>query len=197
MRKINLVYIITKLELGGAQKQLLSLIRQLDREKFNVFLFTAREGLMMQDALSIPDLTLSKSRCLERAINPLKDILALIEIYLFIKKNKADIVHTHSSKAGILGRLAAGFAKVNLVLHTVHGWSFNDYQPGWKRGFFIWLERLAAAFTHKIIVVSQHDKVKGLANRIGSDYQYHLIRYGISYSDFAIKDQKIKEELYI
>jgi len=81
MQAMNLLYVITKLELGGAQKQLLSLIRHLDKEKFRLFLFTAKDGLLLSEALSINGLTLKKSRCLERPINPLKDLLALIEIY--------------------------------------------------------------------------------------------------------------------
>lgn len=195
MAKINLLYVITKLELGGAQKQLLSLIRNLDKERFNILLFTAWEGLLVKEASSIEGLTLKRSRRLERAINPFQDLLALIEIYRFIKINKVDIVHTHSSKAGILGRLAARLARARVILHTVHGWSFNNYQPDLRRSFFIWLERIIAEFTDKLIVVSRHDKDTGLANRIGRPEQYALIRYGLDYGEFAVQDKTIKEEL--
>lgn len=194
MRKSNLLYIITKLELGGAQKQLLNLIRRLDKERFNILLFTAREGLLVADVSSIPGLTLNRSRHLERTINPFKDFLALIEIFLFIKKNKVDIVHTHSSKAGILGRFAAKLAKAKTVVHTVHGWSFNNCQSNLKRNFFIWLERIAAEFTDKLIVVSGHDMDIGLENRIGTTSKYTVIRYGIDYREFAIKEKNTKKE---
>ncbi len=197
MRSINLLYVITKLELGGAQKQLLSLIRHLDKKRFRLFLFTAEDGLLLPEALSINGLTINKSTCLERPINLLKDLLALIEIYRFIKKNNIEIVHTHSSKAGILGRLAARVAKVRIILHTVHGWSFNDYQPSMVRLFFIWLERLIARFTDRLIVVSDYDKQKGLWNRIGKEDKYSLIHYGIDFSEFGTKDQNIRKELRI
>ncbi len=197
MQRINLLYVITKLELGGAQKQLLSLIRHLDNKRFRLFLFTAKDGLLLTEALSIKGLTIKKSRCLGRTINPLKDLLALIEIYRFIKKNNIEIVHTHSSKAGIVGRWAAKLAKTKVILHTVHGWSFNDYQPRPVRRLFIWLERSAAQFTDRIIVVSDYDKRKGLGNHIGADNKYVLIRYGIDYSEFDIKEQNIREELKI
>ncbi|MCX5702766.1 MAG: glycosyltransferase, partial [Candidatus Omnitrophica bacterium] len=128
---------VTKLELGGAQKQLLSLIAHLNKERFHLFLFVAQEGLLLSEALSIKGITIIKSRCLERAINPIKDLLALIEIYWFIKKNNIEVVHTHSSKAGILGRLAARLARIKVIIHTVHGWSFNDCQPALVRRFFI------------------------------------------------------------
>lgn len=199
MRKLKILYVITKLELGGAQKQLLSLISNLDKESFEVFLFTARRGLLLEDALSISGLTLKKSRFLERAINPFKDLVALIEIHRFIKENNIDIVHTHSSKAGILGRLAARLAKVKIILHTVHGWSFNDYQPFFLRRIFVWLERKIASFTHRIIVVSESDKQNGLNNRIGEEDKYILIRYGIDYSEFlkSVQPHAVRQGLGI
>lgn len=197
MQRTNILFVITKLELGGAQKQLLSLLSHLDKQKFNPFLFTAQRGLLVQEALSINGLTLQRSKFLERPINPLKDISAFIELYLFIKKNNIEIVHTHSSKAGILGCWAAKLAKVKIIIHTIHGWSFNDYQRSLFRIFFIWLERLSAHFTDKLIVVSSYDKQKGLDNRIGKKDKYTLIRYGIDYAAFDIKDENIKKELGI
>ena len=197
MPKINLLYVITKLELGGAQKHLLDLITHLDKRRYNIFLITCAEGLLIQDALSIEGLTLKCSSFLERPINPLKDVLALIEIYRFIKTSKIDIVHTHSSKAGILGRLAAKLAKTRLILHTVHGWSFNNHQSFFCRNFYICLERFCAQFTDKLIVVSRHDKQKGLENHIGDEDRYILIRYGINSLEFGLKDQDIKKDLGI
>jgi len=197
MQKINILYVITKLELGGAQKQLLSLLGHLDKEKFAAFLFTAKGGELFPDASSISGIKIKRSIFLGRPIRPLKDILALIEIYLFIKKNDVAVVHTHSSKAGILGRCAAGLAKTRIIIHTVHGWSFNDCQPAICRKLFIWLERFAARFTDRLIVVSAHDKEKGLRNRIGSENKYVLIRYGIDYAEFGKGVQDIKQELGI
>jgi len=197
MQRIKLLYVITELELGGAQKQLLSLISHLDEERFEPFLFTAGKGLLLPEALSIKRLTVKRSLFLERNINPLKDIFALAEIYFFIKKNNIEIVHTHSSKAGILGRIAAGCAKVRVIVHTVHGWPFNDYQPVLFRKIFMGLEKLTAQFTDRIIVVSNHDKEKGIANRIGRENKYSLIRYGINHEEFAKTEKNVKEELGI
>ncbi|MDP2928228.1 MAG: glycosyltransferase family 4 protein [Candidatus Omnitrophota bacterium] len=190
MPKTNLLYIITKLELGGAQKQLLSLIKGLDKQAYNIFLFTAEDGLLIKEALALDGLTLKRSRFLERKINPLKDLLALIEIYGFIKKNRIQIVHTHSSKAGILGRLAAGLAKTKIIIHTVHGWSFHDYQSLIASRFYLFLEKICASFTSKIIVVSSWDKDKGLKNSVGREDQYVLIRYGIDYTDFQNREKR-------
>ena len=193
MPKINLAYVITKLELGGAQKQLLSLISNLDKQKYNVFLFTAKEGLLIPEASLINGVIFKKSKFLERLINPLKDILALGEIYCFLKKHRIQIVHTHSSKAGILGRLAAKLAKTTVIIHTVHGWSFNGYQSAIIKALYVFLEKICATFTSKIIVVSEFDKDKGLKSLIGCEKQYCLIRYGLDPGSF--KDVGKRHEL--
>ncbi|KPK97336.1 MAG: hypothetical protein AMJ95_09485 [Omnitrophica WOR_2 bacterium SM23_72] len=195
MRKINILYVITKLELGGAQKQLWNLICSLSKERYNIFLFTAREGLLMDDFFSLEGLTLRKSVNLQRRINPFKDFLSCLEIYHYIKKNDIDIVHTHSSKAGIVGRLAARAAGVKWIIHTVHGWSFNDFQSVLRQVFFIWLERWIACFTDRLVVVSEYDRAKGLSHRIGKCEQYRRISYGINQSDFLTKDNEARNRL--
>ncbi len=195
MQKIHLLFVITKLELGGAQKQLLNLLTHLDRQRYILSLITAREGLLVREVQSIENLRLIKSNTLERPINPIKDLLALWQIFNFIKQNEVDIVHTHSSKAGILGRWAGVLAGVKIILHTVHGWSFHKYQNLLFRKFIIWLERFTALFTTQLIVVSNHDLEKGLRNRIGRRDKYKLIRYGINYKDFTKKQEGLREEL--
>lgn len=182
--KINILFVVTKLELGGAQKQLLSLISRIDKHNYNLFLFTASTGLLLKDALSIPGLKVIQSKFLERQVNPVKDFLALLELSRFIKANHIKILHTHSSKAGIVARIAAKLAGVKIIVHTVHGWPFNDYQPVLLRSFFLFLEKFAAQFTKKIIVVSEHDFYKGINNNIGSRDKYLLLRYGIDFSEF-------------
>lgn len=198
-RRYNILYVVTKLELGGAQKQALSLMRHLNKEEYNISLFTAYAGLLMDEALDISGITIKKSRFLERPISPLKDLLALFEIYGFIKEKQIDIVHTHSSKAGIVGRLAAVLAKVRIIAHTVHGWSFNDDQPFWTRLLYIWLERWIGGFTNRLIVVSRYDQEKGLSNNIASEDRYSLIRYGIDFAEFSGKQTvgKVRQELGI
>lgn len=195
--KINLLYVITKLELGGAQTQLLSLIKGLDKDQYNVFLFTAERGVLVEEAVAIPSLNIHRSKWMERSIHPIKDLFAFLEVFHFIREKKIDIVHTHSSKAGILGRWAAYFAKTKRILHTVHGWSFNDFQRAWVRNFCVWLEKITAQITDQIIVVSEHDKQKGLNCQIGNKAQYHLVRYGIEKTRFETHDRLIRKELGI
>ncbi|MFA6130397.1 MAG: glycosyltransferase family 4 protein [Candidatus Omnitrophota bacterium] len=183
-RKINILYIITKLELGGAQKQLLSLVRGLDKERFNPYILTAFNGLLIDAAEEIPGLRLIRCRFIERPIRPIKDILAFFFICHFIKKNNIDIVHTHSSKAGILGRLAAKASGTRTIIHTVHGWSFHDYQPGIAYYFYLFLEKVCACFSSAIIIVSQWDKMRALQKKVGRQDKFKLIRYAVNQEEF-------------
>lgn len=196
MSEKRILYIITKLELGGAQKQLLSLICRLDRAEFHPLLF-ASSGILDDEARAIGGLELHLSHYLDRSVNILKDLLAFWEIYRFIRKNKIDIVHTHSSKAGILGRLAAKAAGVKVILHSVHGWSFHDFQNTFAKRLFLFLERSCAAFTDKIIVVSKSDKSKGLKEAIGEENKYKVIPYGINHDEFYNQDNALCDELNI
>ncbi|OGX45403.1 MAG: hypothetical protein A3G38_00440, partial [Omnitrophica WOR_2 bacterium RIFCSPLOWO2_12_FULL_51_8] len=195
MPQTKILYCITKLELGGAQKQLLSLIRGLDQEEFAPFLFTASRGLLLEEALSIKGLSLKKSLFLERSVRPLQDALALIELYRLIRKNNFAIVHTHSSKAGLLGRLAAKLAGVKTVVHTVHGWPFHQSQPFFLRWLYIFLERWAAKHSSGLIVVSRHDKETGLHFGIGTEVKYRLIHYGIDRGEFSRPGSRVRQEL--
>ncbi|GAG10829.1 unnamed protein product, partial [marine sediment metagenome] len=111
MAKIRLLYVITNLELGGAQKQLLYTISRLGKN-FEIWLATHDKGFLLSEAFSIPGLKVKFIPSLVRPINPIKDICAFFVLYKLIKREKFDIVHTHSSKAGILGRWAAKLAKV-------------------------------------------------------------------------------------
>ncbi len=194
MPKINILYIVTKMELGGAQKQVLSLIRRLDEADFQVFLFTAQEGLLLDEARGIPGLKLKLSRFLERPISPVNDLICLIEIYRFIRENRIQIVHTHSSKAGILGRLGGHLAGVKNIIHTVHGWSFNDFQHPLVRGLYILLERICGSLTDCLVVVCEYDRKKGLAQRIAYSEKYKLIRYGLNYEEFSNKTLSCRSE---
>ena len=182
--KVNLLQIITKLELGGAQLSTLDLIKGLDSDIYNTYLISGTEGILVEDALAIPKLKVCLIPYLRRQINIFLDIRALLSIYSFIKSNKIDIVHTHSSKAGILGRCAAKLAGAKLIVHTVHGWGFHNYQNSLRRIFYIILERIVANFTDRIIAVTEYDIAKGLQNRIGNKDKYRLIRYGIRKDKF-------------
>ena len=175
---LRILHIVTKLELGGAQRNVLDILSGLDQKRFEIHLISSK-GLLNDEARAIPHLHLTLLPFLRRPPNPIFDLWAFLVLVSYMKRNKIQIVHTHSSKAGILGRWAARLAGVPVIIHSVHGWGFHDYLKSFLNDFFIFLERVTARITTKLIAVSENDIRKGLDLRIGSQNQYLLIRCGI------------------
>lgn len=178
-------HVITRLELGGAQQNTLFCTARHDRERYAPELLSGAGGLLDADALAIPDATVRLVPWLKHAISPWWDLVALLRLRAYFKERRIDLVHTHSSKAGVLGRLAARLAGVPVVVHTIHGWSFNPTQSPARRRFYTFLERLLAPLTDRLIAVSSRDVDKGLAHGIGRRGQYVVLHSGIDIERFA------------
>lgn len=116
---------------------------------------------------------------LVRPISPLRDSAAALELAGHFRRIRPGIVHTHTSKAGILGRIGARLAGVPARIHTIHGWSFNEFQPAPFRLLFIALERYAASLSTKLVTVCRSDIERGLKNGIGTVGLYEVIRWGV------------------
>ena len=197
MNKIKVAVIITKLELGGAQKVAISICEKIDKTKFEPFLICGCGGILDEETKNKIRVIFVKD--LVREINPIKDLKALYSIYKILKQEKPDIVHTHSSKAGIVGRFAAKMCGIKNIIHTIHGFSFNDTQSFLKKNLFIFLEKLGAKISKYLIPVSVENTTKGLQNNIGKKEQYHYIRLGVDIENFKnFKDTPtLKKELDI
>ena len=197
-RRYKVLHLITRLELGGAQQNTLYCTRHHDRDRFDVELIAGCGGLLDDEALAIPDARVQLVPWLKHAISPPFDLLALIKLRNYFRRAGIDLVHTHSSKAGILGRLAANLAAVPAVVHTVHGWSFNPTQTALQRGLYTSLERLAASMTDRILVVAANHVDSGLRQGIGRRSQYDVVRSGIDrrrYSAPAKPRDELRREL--
>lgn len=181
---MRVCHVITKPELGGAQVSTLNILSGLSKVKYAVFCITSRKGILGHEFQNLKDISSIFSPFLGPAVNPLFDILAFIHIYAIYRRNKYQIVHTHSSKAGIIGRLAGRLAGVPVIVHTVHGWSFNEYQNLIIKRFFILLEKITARFTSKIICVSKRDIQTAVKYKIAPENKFIFIKYGISVAEF-------------
>jgi hypothetical protein len=138
---------------------------------------TGPEGSLESRFAESPGL-LSLSPELVRPIHPWKDLLALRQLAGIFRRDSPDIVHTHSGKAGILGRLAAHRARVPIIVHTVHGPSFGRFQGTLANLAFGSAERYAAKFTSHFVVVAQAMTEQYLAAGIGRREQYTRIFSG-------------------
>ena len=200
MDKIKVCHIITKLELGGAQKVALYIVSHLDKEKFIPVFIAGKGGFLDHEAAELKGVRVYLTSSLIRQIRPCRDLLGFFGLLRILIKERPGIVHTHSSKAGILGRWAAFIAGVPVIMHTVHGFGFNDRQKGIMRTILIWIERLTAKITDRLIVVTNEDKEKGLKYGIGTLDKYELIRAGIdvkAYKELRIDKAHKKAELGI
>ncbi|TYB32046.1 MAG: glycosyltransferase family 4 protein [Candidatus Mcinerneyibacterium aminivorans] len=196
---MNILYIITKLELGGAQKVCLDLARHFNK-KNNVYLISSLEGQLNKEAEKLLGENFIKNPYLVRKISPLKDLKAFNFIRKFIENNDIDLVHTHSSKAGVLGRVAAHLNNIDKVIHTIHGFAFNDFKNPLINQIYKNIERYTAHLADYLIAVTNMDIKKGLENNIGKKEQYRLVRaaadvdYFVNYKN---EDEKIREKYNI
>ncbi len=200
---VGVLHPITRLIVGGAQENTLFTVERLDKTRFHAEVVsgpqTGSEGSLIHEAQQ-RGIPLTIHPHLLRQISPVNDLRALYALARLMRQKQYTIVHTHSSKAGIIGRLAARMAGVPVIIHTVHGWSFHDYMPRLTRNIYIFLERWMASFTDALIVVAEQDIAKGQSAGIGKPEQYHLIRSAIPLDEFdpaRYNSQEIRRELGI
>jgi glycosyltransferase involved in cell wall biosynthesis len=175
------IHLITKLELGGAQLNTVYTAEHLDPLRFDTYLFSGPGGPLTarpagaDRVVRIPALT--------REISPGKDLLAFFSLIRLFRNIKPHIVHTHSSKAGILGRLAAFAARVPIVIHSVHGFSFSPQQPFFKSNFYLLFEKICRPMTTHFIFVAESDIRTARAHKLLKE-NYSLIRSGFPLQKF-------------
>jgi len=182
--KIRICHIITLLELGGAQQNTLYTSAHLDRRRFQVSLVAGPGGLLDAEARSIPFMETHWVPELVREVSPARDFVALLKLTALLRRLKPDLVHTHSSKAGILGRWAAHLAGVGAVVHTVHGFGFHARMPFLKREWFRTLETWTAPLTTRFLAVSEANLECAVRSGIFPPERASLIRSGVELSSF-------------
>lgn len=196
-QKIRVVHIITQLELGGAQLNTLYTVENLDPERFETFLIAGPGGMQDERARKSMGERFFQIPSMGRTLSPFKDFKAFLEIKKLLNELQPDIVHTHSSKAGVLGRWAANRAGVPHVIHSIHGWAFSDFQPPFRNWLYILCERQTARITDRFISVSLINIDEGLSKHIFDETEVELIRSGVDLKRFAdapVRREAIRKE---
>lgn len=194
--EFRVLHIITRfLKWGGADLNTYYSIEALDREKYSVDLLVGRDSHM--EALDRYDMgELFQINSLVRDPNPFLDPVALLRITQLVRNNGYHIVHTHTGKAGVLGRIAAKLAGVPLVIHGLHG-SMESTNPILDK-LYTGLDRFTASFTDKFVSVGEDLRNKYLDRGIGRPEDYTVIHSGMELESFrAAKDmdnKKLKEK---
>jgi len=186
---MRVTHIITRLVVGGAQENTVASVLGL-RQKPGVEVHlisgptTGPEGSLESEFAGTPEI-LTRVPELVRPIHPLKDWLALRRLEKILREQKPDIVHTHSGKAGILGRLAARRAGVPVILHHIHGPSFGPFQGLPANWIFTAAERYAAGVTTHFVCSAQAMTRLYLAAGIGRPEMFTRIFSGFPVEPFA------------
>ena len=182
---------------GGALKHLTYLVAHIDKGSFDVSVILSQKRPDYNSKL-IEQIKKNADRVvfipMARSIEPVKDLVSFVRIFQQIRKNNYDIVHCHSSKAGVLFRLAAWINKVPLVIYTPHCFYFQS-KLGIKRKIYSWLEKSFAVFCHKVIV-SEHEQKVALAEKVIPFKKLININNAIDFDEYKQHEniQEIKNE---
>lgn len=202
-KPIRVLHIITRMIVGGAQENTLLSVVGLDampeyEVDFISGIDNGKEGEMLSQARETTNLIVLPE--MGRSINPFADVVAFWKLYKLIKKGRYHIVHTHSSKAGVLGRLAAWLAGTPLIVHTLHGLVFHEYQPWIVNRTWRIIKKICAKVTDYYISVSEVIVEKAIAANIAEPERFRTIYSGMELDWFLnakIDSEKVKREFGI
>jgi len=188
----RVVHIITRLILGGAQENTLLTCRGLMQSgRYDVTLVTGPavgpEGELVEQAREwgVP---LEIIPAMRREINPLRDWRSLAAIRAFIARHRPQIVHTHSSKAGIIGRYAARKEHVPVIVHSIHGLPFHRYERPWNNWLYRELETRAAEYTDAIVCVADAMTAAAVDAGVAAASKFRTIYSGMDLDPFIRRD---------
>lgn len=175
--RLRVLVVITRGEAGGAQVHVVDLVRSLrDSVAFTV---AVGEAGFLGDTLGALGVPVHLLPALHREVSPANDVAAVSALRALIRAEHPHLVHTHSTKAGLLGRLAAHLEGVPAI-HTAHAWSFSD-GISWRRKLFaVPVEALAGRVTSRFVVVSEADREVGMRYRVARDAQVRVVHNGVT-----------------
>ena len=195
--KIKTIHIITRLDKGGSAENTLLTVMGLDREIYDVVLVhgLSIESNMAEDEFravekSLMDVEKEGVRVitipsLVRRIHLFYDLRAFFALIKILRNERPDIVHTHTSKAGILGRWAAFFVRVPVIIHTPHGHVFWGYFGKLKTRIFILLEKISALVTDRLVMLTEQEKIDHLHFHIAPENKFSVVHSGINLDEFS------------
>lgn len=192
-KKQQILYIITKLELGGAQKICLSLFNNLSNT--DTFLISGAEGPLVSQVKNNPRAllfhTFKRELGIKTIFSEIKNFIHLTQSIKKMVRNNPDlIVHTHSTKAGIVGRWAAWFAGVKTRVHTIHGYAFHNHQNKIVWWLIYTAEYITSLITTHFICVSHADVHTGIQLFPQFAQKYSIIRAAVPHEKFYIPAQR-------
>ncbi|MGA3206900.1 MAG: glycosyltransferase family 4 protein [Syntrophales bacterium] len=197
MGKIKVIHVITRFDKGGAAENTYLTIKGLDKNRYEVILI---RGLSYESNMGTSETRAVESSLEEagrngvkiftipelvRRIDPFNDFKTFLKLIRIFRQERPHIVHTHTSKSGILGRWAALVVGVPVIIHTPHGHVFWGYFNRWKTKLYVLLERLTATVTNKIVTLTEQEKKDHVRYRIAGENKFAVIHSGVDLSKFS------------
>ncbi|MEM9914834.1 MAG: glycosyltransferase family 4 protein [Planctomycetota bacterium] len=193
---MRILHVITRLILGGAQQNTVMSCKAQVEAGHEVHLaygpIHGPEGSLLEEAKA-SGATLHEIKPMVRELSPLNDVMAHVQLRRLVNKIRPDVVHTHSSKAGILGRAAANPARLAgkpCVVHTVHGLPFHDQQSKWIHNLYVAAEKHAAKQCNHLIAITSEMIEAFVANNIASADKFTVIPSGIDVEAFTPRPER-------
>ncbi|OGZ95518.1 MAG: hypothetical protein A3I44_03515 [Candidatus Sungbacteria bacterium RIFCSPLOWO2_02_FULL_51_17] len=187
MQKKKILFVITKSNWGGAQRYVYDLAVSLPRDRTEVAVACGGDGSLVQK-LTARGIRVVPIPHLQRNISIAKEMRSLVALWRIFKREKPNVVHLNSSKAGCLGALAARIAGIPLIVFTAHGWAFSEDRFIGTKGVIWLLSWLTALWAHCIIVITEHDSLCRYFFAIPKK-KFSYIPNGIDLNDAMILDR--------
>jgi glycosyltransferase involved in cell wall biosynthesis len=191
-RKIKVAHIIARMITGGADENTLFTIEGLNKKKYEIDLITGEEfdkGIL--NKIKNHPFDIIQIKGLKWKLNFLHDPIVLLKLIKLLKKKRYDIVHTHTTKAGILGRIAANISGVPVIVHGLHGSTFQAFNSGLLNWLLFLFERLTGGFTDAYISVSKVLSETYIEKGVGKKDNHYTVYSGMELSKFYHARDKI------
>ena len=184
-RKIKVAHIIARMITGGADENTLFTIEGLNKDMYEVDLITGEEfDKNILNKVKNNNFNTIQIKGLKWKLNFLYDPIVLLKLIKLLKKNRYDIVHTHTTKAGVLGRIASYITGVPIIIHGLHGSTFQAFNSGLLNWLLFLFERLTGRFTDAYISVSNVLSEKYVEKGIGKKENYYTVHSGMELETF-------------
>jgi glycosyltransferase involved in cell wall biosynthesis len=194
--RVKVLHVVTRFVAGAGGNTLLSAVG-VDHDRYEIWVAGAPDGGLWERA-EARGITTVKLKRLREVISPGDDLLALLDLVRLIRRERFSVVHTHSSKAGVIGRLAAWLCRTPVIVHTIHGFSSHEFMSAGRRRAYLAIERLVRPLTHEFLAVAPEVARQAVENRLASPGAVSVVPSAVELDGIPFdSDPEVRSELGI
>lgn len=194
-RKVKICHLQLLPIMSGVQRAMLEFLKRLDPQTYEVTVVCRDEGDLTKELRNL-GIHFQLIPSLQREINVWKDAHALWRLYRLFKREKFDLIHTHSSKTGFLGRVAGRLGGGVRIIHTVQGFPFHEFSGRFSTLVYSWFEKLAGTLTDQVVFVNNEERAYAIEKRILRPDQVRTIYNGVDLARVNIFNQEVNRQRF-